>query len=73
VHEAVDCAHPHRVLAAALAHAGGVAYVKQTATAILGIEPRFTVRGNLARIPLRDSPALRQLAEGPQLADPPEL
>jgi adenylate cyclase len=73
VREAVDYAYRHRVLTAALAHAGHVAQASETATAMLRIEPRFTVRGYLARTPLRGSAALLQLAEGLRLAGLPEL
>ena len=73
VREAVDYAYPHRVLVAALTHAGRVQEAAEAAGAVLRIEPGFTLRGYVARTPLRDTPALRQLAEGLRLAGLPEF
>jgi TolB-like protein/Tfp pilus assembly protein PilF len=71
VREAPDYAYTHRVLAAALAHAGRLPDAAAASEGILRVEPGFTIRGYLSRAPLRDTPALRQLAAGLRLAGLP--
>ncbi len=72
VREAVDYAFPHRVLAASLAHAGRAHEAATAIATLLRMEPELTVQAYVRRIPLRDSPALRQLIEGLRLAGLPE-
>jgi TolB-like protein len=68
VREAADYAFPHRVLVAALAHAGSEREAAAAAKDLLRIEPGFTVDAYVRRTRLAHSPAVRQLTAGLRLA-----
>lgn len=64
IREAADLGYAHRVRVAALALTGRVDAATAAARTLLEIEPGFTVAGFLKRLPIRDTPASRLLAEG---------
>ncbi|MFO1074060.1 MAG: winged helix-turn-helix domain-containing protein [Geminicoccaceae bacterium] len=72
VRESPDYAYPHRVLVTALALDGKREAAVAALAQLLHLEPGLTIEAYRRRVPLRDSPALRQMAAGLRLVGLPE-
>ena len=70
VRESPDYAYPHRVLVTALALDGKREAAVAALAQLLHLEPGLTIEAYRRRVPLRDSPALRQMAAGLRLLNP---